>query len=88
MLPQRPWFVKPKEVIQRLPFSGYSGYPADTMTKPAAVAMILFVVCILVFATWQMFLGRFEAAFSALPFLVICYLFVRPWRRTENDPPE
>jgi amino acid permease len=58
------------------------------MSKPAAIALILFVVCIMTFATWQLFLGRFEAAFSALPFLIICYFFVKPWKQTQNDPPE
>lgn len=59
------------------------------MSKPAAIAIILFVASILIFATWQLFLGRFEAAFSALPFLVICYFFVKPWQHTKkNGPPE
>lgn len=55
------------------------------MTKSAAIALILFVVSIMTFATWQLFLGRFEAAFSALPFLIICYFFVKPWQRDENN---
>jgi hypothetical protein len=28
------------------------------------------------FSTWQLFKGNLEAAFSALPFLLIVYLFV------------
>ncbi len=39
--------------------------------------LLCFIVAVFGFATWQLFLGRFEAAFSALPFLVICYFFVR-----------
>lgn len=59
------------------------------MSKPAAIALILFVVSILTFITWQLFLGHFEAAFSALPFLIICYLFVKPWQHhKQNGPPE
>jgi uncharacterized membrane protein YhaH (DUF805 family) len=59
------------------------------MSKPAAIFLILFVVSILTFATWQLFLGRFEAAFSALPFLIICYFFVKPWQHNQkNGPPE
>ena len=51
------------------------------MSKSAAVLLICFITAILGFATWQLFLGRFEAAFSALPFLVILYLFVAPWKK-------
>ena len=51
------------------------------MSKTAALALILFVAAIMGFATWQLFLGHFEAAFAALPFLVICYFFVKPWQR-------
>ncbi len=43
--------------------------------------MILFVLTILSVTTWQLFQGQFEAAFAALPFLVICYLFIKPWQR-------
>lgn len=71
MLPQRPLFVKLKTFLFGAVQATLSG-----MSKPAAIALILFVVAIMAFATWQFFLGRFEAAFSALPFLVICYLFV------------
>lgn len=59
------------------------------MSKVAAIALILFVVAIMTFATWQFFLGRFEAAFAALPFLVICYFFVKPWQHhNKNGPPK
>lgn len=52
-----------------------------TMSKSAAVLLICFTAAILGFSTWQLFLGKLEAAFSALPFLVILYLFVAPWKK-------
>ncbi len=51
------------------------------MTKLAALFLLCFVAAIFSFATWQLFSGNFTAAFSALPFLVISYLFVKPWKR-------
>ena len=51
------------------------------MSTSAAVLLLCFTIAILGFATWQLFLGRLEAAFSALPFLVILYLFVAPWKK-------
>lgn len=51
------------------------------MNKSSALFLILFVLCIVGYSTWQLFSGNLEAAFSALPFLVIVYLFVKPWKR-------
>jgi len=50
------------------------------MNKSAAILLLCFIVAILSFAIWQLFMGKFEAAFSALPFLVVIYLFVKPWK--------
>lgn len=51
------------------------------MSKLSATLIICFTLLLSGFATWQMFLGNFEAAFSSLPFLVILYLFVAPWKK-------
>lgn len=51
------------------------------MNRLAATLITLFVIALFGFATWQLFSGNFEAAFSALPFLVIIYLFVKPWQK-------
>lgn len=51
------------------------------MSRPAALIMILYVLAIIGYSTWQMFNGKLEAAFSSLPFLVIAWLFVKPWRK-------
>ena len=51
------------------------------MSKPAAIFLILYVLAIVCYSTWQMFKGDLEAAFSALPFLILAYLFVKPWKR-------
>lgn len=51
------------------------------MNKTVAIFLICFTVVIVTFATWQMFSGNFEAAFSGLPFLIIIYLFLAPWKK-------
>jgi hypothetical protein len=51
------------------------------MSKPAAIFIILFTLAVTGFGTWQLFLGNLEAAFSSFPFLLIIYLFVRPFRQ-------
>jgi len=51
------------------------------MSKPNALLLIAYVLAIIVYSTWQMFKGNFETAFSSLPFLIIAYLFVKPWRQ-------
>jgi len=40
------------------------------------ILLFIFVLFLVAFSTWQMFQGNLEAAFSALPFLLIIYLFV------------
>ncbi|BDV41848.1 hypothetical protein GURASL_07710 [Geotalea uraniireducens] len=50
------------------------------MHKIVAILMILFVLAVISFSTWQLFSGNLEAAFSALPFLLITYFFVKPQR--------
>jgi hypothetical protein len=46
------------------------------MKKLPLIIMLLFVLFLTAFATWQLFLGNMEAAFSCFPFLLITYLFV------------
>jgi hypothetical protein len=41
----------------------------------AAIQMII-IILIVVFATWQLFLGHFEMALASFPLLVVFYLFV------------
>ena len=43
--------------------------------------MIIFVLSIVSFGTWQLFLGNLEAAFASFPFLLIAYLFLKPLRK-------
>jgi hypothetical protein len=52
-----------------------------SMNKLAASLLILFVLFIVSFGTWQLFLGNLEAAFSSFFFLMIIYLFVKPLRK-------
>jgi hypothetical protein len=47
------------------------------MSRPAAILLIIFVLSIVIFGTWQLFLGHFEAAFLFFPFLLIVYFFVK-----------
>ncbi len=51
------------------------------MTKSAAIAIILFTVLLVCFATWQLFKGNLEAAFMPLPFLLVIYFFIRERER-------
>ena len=53
------------------------------MSKPAAVAMLSFILLLVVFATWQFYQGNLEAAMSTLPFLVIVYLLMVNRRKQE-----
>jgi len=48
------------------------------MKKPLAVFIILFTLCLIFFATWQLFKGNLEAAFMPLPFLLIIYFYIKP----------
>lgn len=52
------------------------------MNKVAAVFIILFTVAVITFGTWQLFKGNFAAAFSAFPFLLIIYFFIKPFRNS------
>lgn len=47
------------------------------MKKPFAYFMILFVLSIVIFGTWQLFLGNLEAAYSSFPFLLIAFVFLK-----------
>jgi hypothetical protein len=46
------------------------------MNKLGMTFMLVFVVALVVFATWQLFAGNLAASFSTFPFLLIAYLFV------------
>ena len=51
------------------------------MSKLSACLLLIFLLAVILFGTWQLFLGNFEAAFSTLPFLVIIYFFLMERRR-------
>ena len=46
------------------------------LKKLPTILLLIFVLLLVTFSTWQLFLGKIEAAFSSLPFLLIAYLFV------------
>ena len=48
----------------------------NIMKKLPSILLFVFVLFLVAFSTWQLFHGNLEAAFSALPFLLIIYLFV------------
>ncbi len=54
----------------------------DPMNKLSLTLLLVFVLGLVVFATWQLFAGNLEASFSTLPFLLIIYLFVLKLRRS------
>ena len=54
---------------------------ADPMNKFGMILLLLFVIGLVVFATWQLFAGNLAASFATFPFLLITYLFVLGLRR-------
>jgi len=48
----------------------------NLLKKLPSILLIVFVLFLVAFSTWQLFRGNLEAAFSSLPFLLIVYLFV------------
>jgi hypothetical protein len=51
------------------------------MKKLGLMLLLVFVIGLVVFSTWQLYAGNLVAAFSTLPFLLIIYLFVLSLRR-------
>lgn len=51
------------------------------MNKAGMILLLVFVLGLVVFATWQLFAGNLAASFSTFPFLLITYLFVLRLRR-------
>lgn len=49
---------------------------SNILKKLPVILLLIFVLFLVAFSTWQMFHGNLEAAFSSLPFLLIIYLFV------------
>lgn len=56
----------------------------DPMNRLSVTILLVFVLGLVAFATWQLFAGNLEASFSTLPFLLIIYLFVLKLRRREE----
>lgn len=50
------------------------------MNKTFACILIVYVLSIVVFSTWQLFRGNLEAAFATLPFLFVTYLFIKRYK--------
>lgn len=46
------------------------------MHKLSMAILLVVVLALVVFATWQLFAGNLAASFSTFPFLLIAYLFV------------
>jgi hypothetical protein len=51
------------------------------MKKLSVTLLLVFVLGLVAFATWQLFAGDLTASFSTFPFLLIIYLFVLKLRR-------
>lgn len=56
----------------------------DPMNRLSVTLLLVFVLGLVAFATWQLFAGNLTASFSTLPFLLIIYLFVMKLRRREE----
>ncbi|HEX9024391.1 MAG TPA: hypothetical protein VF799_11180 [Geobacteraceae bacterium] len=55
------------------------------MNKLGLTLLLIFVVSLVGFSTWQLFAGNLEASFSTFPFLLITYLFMLRLRRRESN---
>lgn len=53
-----------------------SRHGKQVMNRILATIQIIIIILIVVFGTWQLFLGHFELAVASFPLLVIFYLFV------------
>ncbi|MDD5107670.1 MAG: hypothetical protein PHC49_18900 [Desulfuromonadaceae bacterium] len=51
------------------------------MNKFGLIILLVFVIGMVVFSTWQLFSGNLSASFATIPFLLIVYLFVIKLRR-------
>lgn len=54
------------------------------MKRPLAIFTTLFTIGLVTFATWQLFKGNLEAAFTPLPFLIIIYLYLQSTRKPQT----
>lgn len=46
------------------------------MQRILAIIQILIVLAIIVFGTWQLFLGNFAASMSTMPLLLVYFMFL------------
>jgi uncharacterized membrane protein len=51
------------------------------MRKLGLLLLLVCVIGLVVFSTWQLYAGNLPASFATLPFLLITYLFVIKLRR-------
>jgi hypothetical protein len=51
------------------------------MNKLGIIFLLIFVLGVVVFSTWQLFSGNLAASFSTIPFLLITYFFVLKLRK-------
>jgi hypothetical protein len=51
------------------------------MRKINALLLVLLVIAVVSFTTWQLFRGNLEAAYATFPFLLITYFFVKIIRK-------
>ena len=54
------------------------------MNKFVMILLLIFVLAVVAFSTWQLFAGNLGASFATIPFLVVTYLFVMRVRRPEQ----
>ena len=47
------------------------------MNRPIAILLIVLIIASLIFSTVALFQGKFVAALSVYPLLIVAYLFIR-----------
>ena len=51
------------------------------MNRIGLTLLLVFILAVVCFGTWQLFAGNLVASFSTFPFLMVAYLFVHRFRR-------
>lgn len=53
------------------------------MQRLAAIVLVLLVLGVITFSTWQLFRGNFAAAMASMPLLLLFYLFLTSRRKRD-----
>lgn len=55
------------------------------MNRPIAILLVVLIIAGLLFSTFALFQGKFVAALSVYPLLIVAYVFSRLGKRERSD---